>query len=276
MPNWSDDEGRPAPDSPLLKRRRRVRTVRASAPPKVAWEKARPLSRRYCHFDVWGESGTGRSYLAATAPGPAAVIDIDQNFDRVLGSFDLSKFKVAPILYAVTSDNKKNAEICTAAWKKLEAYMEDASGWAKSTLVDTETEMWALIRLAMHGTETPKGKRMDALWGPTNARMNRMLRLWRGAKNNLITVGMAGDIYKEKADGTSSKTGKQERKGFSRLPYFMDVSVRTYIDEDGDFCAELMVNKFDMGMIGLVFTGDELNFAAIMATCTNTEPEEWE
>lgn len=243
----------------------------------IKWSTPAALSRRYGHLNIWGPGGTGKSHLAATAPGPVGVIDLDLNFDRVIANFPGADFRAIPIRYVAGHDKEGTQGVCKEAWFKLEAHMEDAVKWAGSTVVDTETEMWELLRLADHGTGSPRGRRMDRLWGPTNATMMRMLRLWKASRTNLITVSLCGDQYKEivkDGDKVSTKTGKFERKGFSRLEYTVDVAVQTLV-EDGEFKAEVMLNKFDVNMQGMIVEGEDLSFAGIMGLCSGMDPDEW-
>ena len=250
----------------------------AQRPAKVQWEKAIPNRRRYGHLNVWGGEGSGKSHLAATCPKPAGVLDFDQNFDRVLESFDCDDFKIAPIEYFSTADLEITQNKCKEAATKLEAYYGDAMTWARSVIIDTDTELWELVRLAEHGTAQPRGNRMDRLWGPPNTRMLRILRGWKAHHVSLITISQHREVYEEvKRQGkkVSVATGEMQRAGFSKLLYTADASVRCY-KEDGEFYSELTTCKNNISLEGMIFSGDELTFAAIMGTCTGTDPEEWE
>ena len=245
---------------------------------KAAWEKAVPNRRRHGHLNVWGGEGSGKSHLAATIPKPAGVLDFDMNFDRVLDSFNCDDFKIAPIRYYSAANKELTQTECEEAWKKLEACYHDAMGWARGIIIDTDTEMWELVRLADHGTAQPKGNRLDRLWGPTNTKMLRLLRGWRAHSVNLVTVSMQTEIYVEGKDQygkrVSKPTGEMGRAGFKKLLYTADASVRCFKD-DGAFHAELTVCKNNIALEGMLFSRDELTFATIMGTCTGTDPEEW-
>ena len=248
---------------------------RATAPSSVPWATPKPLSRRNVHMDIWGDSGTGRSHLAATAPTPAGVIDLDYNFDRVVGNFDPKNYRTVPIRYSAKETIDRTKETCVVAWRMVEAAALDCGSWSRTCIIDTATEAWELVRLADHGTPTPQGKRMDRLWGGTNAHFRKVLRAWREPGINLITISQAADEYKDDKKGESKRTGRRVRQGFSKLEYLIDVGVRTFIDEDGEFSAEITTNKFNIDLHGIVVVGEDLNFAAIMGMCTGTDPEEW-
>ena len=118
---------------------------------------------------------------------------------------------------------------------------------------------------------------MDRVWGPVNTAMLRVLRQWRAQEISLISISQERPVYREvNKNGvkTSVETSERERAGFSKLGYTCDVSVRTTI-EDGEFTATVALCKANVNLIGMPFQGDELNFATIMGTCTDTDPEEW-
>lgn len=268
--------------------------------PNADWEEmpdpaasVKALMRRGIFMDITGLEGSGKSTLALTVArlGKVAYVDIDQSVDRAKkpeGKATRSNIKLLPVRYAVPmgSDEKMVQEICAPVWtnmgKKLEAAVMD---WARAAAIDTGTEMWELNRYASAGTLNPKGKRMDRVYGPINARMRSNFRsVYRTHGKHLITIHQLKDEYIDKlkeGEMQSVKTGKHIRAGFKEIGYLCDVTVRCFRDEkdkDDKFKAEIEICKLPPhgpDLEGMILTGDQMDFGWIIAMATGTEAEDW-
>ena len=263
---------------------------KSSSTESADWESldaTRSVMRRGVFMDITGLEGAGKSSLAMTAArlGGLAYIDIDQSFDRAKqpeSKKARDNVKVLPIRYAVGVTEELIKTSCAAAWGVMERKMAEAAAtWARSEVVDTGTETWELARLAAQGTLNPKGKRMDRVYGPINAKVRQLLRsIYRTHGKHLITIHQLKDEYVDKMkDGEiqSVRTGKMVRAGFKEIGYLSDVVVRCFREKD-EFKAEIVMCKLapnGPSLEGLVVEGDQLDFLEIVMHATGTEEGDW-
>lgn len=247
------------------------------------------IMRRGIFMDIVGVEGGGKSSLALTLAqiGKVAYVDIDQSVDRAKkpdGKKVSDNIKILPIRYSVglgMSEERVKA-VCGPVWANLGTKMESATAsWARGAVVDTGTEGWELCRLASTGTPTPRGRRMDRVWGPINARMRQLLRtVYRTNCKHLITIHQLTDEYVDKmkeGEMQSIRTGKKVRKGFKEIGYLCDLVVRCE-RESGTFKAVIDLCKlppFGPDIEGMELEGDQMDFRTIVALATGTEPKEW-
>lgn len=259
------------------------------------WEEASSeFTERVVFMDILGSSGTGRTTLALTAPGPVALINADEKINGVVQPHvrQGKRIRVATFGFAGgAADRQETAQAAAAIWDRVTNWMSDSMGWAKSTILDTGTESWELIRLARFGELNPKG-RIDSNYGPVNAEFRGMFKQFRMAGiSNLITIHQVKDEYLDRmVNGklTSSRTGREIRAGFKEFQYMADVVVRTGRDPlTNQFTAVIEKGWFNAQSEGTVFTGQPSNpldpgaepftchFANIMAWITETDATEW-
>lgn len=245
------------------------------------------LKRRGIFMDISGIEGEGKSSLAMTLAklGPLAYVDIDQSADRAkrpkMPKGRKADIRILQVRYAASLSQDDTRKTCSAAWLGMDKKVADASAtWAKGVVIDTGTEDWELIRLGSFGTLTPKG-RMDALYGPVNARFRMHLRqVYRKHGKHLITIHQVKDEYKDKViqgRKDSIRTGRKVRASFKEIGYLSDISVTCFKDE-GEFKMRVDLCKLPPNgpsLEGMEFEGNQLDFAYIVATATGTEREEW-
>lgn len=251
---------------------------------KALWEEVSDeFNLRSVFMEVYGDTGTGRSTFALSAPGPIAYMN---SLEKVKGIVEPIKAAGKMIrLHHFGQVTKKGGpkEVSAEAmviWKRLREAWYDAFGWARTVVMDTHTEGWELVRNAYFGDLKPDGGRIDAMWGPVNAAWRSLFKHYRTQeKCNLIIIGQTKDEYKSdkkgKKSGISERTGNTIRAGQKEIPYLVDVVVRTD-KEDGSFSATIEKGWFNAAAEGTPFVDDEANFATVMAYITGTEPEEWE
>jgi len=259
---------------------------------KADWEDLSSMStsnipRRGIFMDITGLEGAGKSSLAMTLAevGPLGYVDIDQSADRAKkpeGKKQRDGIKILPVRYAIGLSEETVKANCAEAWFNLEKRVgEAAARWAKGVVIDTGTEGWELIRLASFGTLTPRGRRMDRLYGPVNAKYRQLHRtVYRTHGKHLITIHQLKEEYVDRlkeGEMQSVRTGKMLRAGFKEIGYLSDLAVRCY-REDGEFKAEIQVCKLSPNgpaLEGVSVEGDDLNFASILALATDTTREDW-
>lgn len=257
---------------------------------EAAWEEmpdrqTRP--KRGLVINIDGLEGSGKTSLALTLAkiGMIGYIDTDQSIDRAqrpeMPKGKKFQARVIPIRYRGGLDAAATKATCLPAWHTAKRESIAASAdWAKGGIVaDTGTELWEILRLGAFGSLTPQG-RTDRLYGPVNAEFRQWLRtIPRHNMKNLVVVNQLKDQYKEKADGSSAKTGLFERVGFKELGYLADMTIRTS-KKAGNFTAKLEMCKLAPNgpmLEGSEFESEdgEFDLVHILSTVTGTEPSEW-
>lgn len=259
------------------------------------WSEITPEFTERCVFmDIIGVENCGKTTLALSAPGPVGVI---HNGDKVRGVANkivrenpgkvIRDFKYG---FAGTGVGTADKPLAEPVWAKIKAnYTAALTGWARTIVVDTGNAFWDMARLARFGVLTPKGNRMDALWGPVNHEMRSLLQTQFRAqtKCNVITIHQMGDEYVDKpvnGEMRSVKTGRFIRKGgFKEVPFIADVIVRMERTAEGGHQATITKGWFNTTVEGIPLTDDlmkqlgysGLNFSSIMAYITELPEDEW-
>lgn len=250
----------------------------------------RSIRSRGIFMDIIGPEGSGKSSLALTLArlGKVAYVDIDQSVDRAKkpdSKKHRENIRVLPVRYQIGlgMDEASIKNACAPVWAGMCRKVDEAAGaWARGAVIDTGTESWELNRLASYGTLNPKGKRMDRVYGPINARQRQLFRgVYRTHSRHLITIHQTKDEYLDKMsnDGEmkSIRTGKQVRAGFKEIGYLSDVVVRCF-KEGGEFKAAIDLCKLPPNgpdLEGTPIEGDILDFAEIVALATGTDADSW-
>jgi hypothetical protein len=256
-----------------------IRRKGATAPARrstgnVAWEKApTTLTRRCAFMEIYGDTGTGRTTLALTAPGPIGLIHAAEKIEGIVQPVAREKevrmynfggvFRGSP-----DTISEKAHGILTGAQN---AWYDAIDDWAKSVILDTHTELWELIRLARFGTLTPRGT-IAHMYGPVNAEWRSMFKHFREQDHaNVVLIGQTKDEYKN-----DKQTGKTVRAGQKEIPFMADVIVRTSRSPDGGFLATVEKGWWNADMEGLELEDENITFSMIMSLVTETEESEWE
>jgi hypothetical protein len=266
-----------------------VKATPAVTTAEVDWvEGSSEFEANRVFMDIVGPSGTGRTSLALTAPGPIALINADEKISGIVEPVVAAgkRVRIHTFRYTATDNPETTAAICGPVWDKVCMMMADSRTWAQSSIFDTGTEGWELVRLARFGVINPKGNRMDALYGPVNAEYRRLFKSFRGSSTNVISIHQVKDEYRDIRQGgeiRSTRTGREIRAGFKEFQYMADVVVRTGRNlETGAFTATIEKGWFNAQSEGVQFEGDpdlenpmSCHFANIMALITDTPKEDW-
>lgn len=251
--------------------------VRSGSGSGFDWEDAATEMTRRCVFmTVYGDTGTGRTSLALSAPGPIAFLHALEKIDGII---EQHAHKIGPNgdgtggVYNFGGVFIGNSEAITKQanekWAKFKLAMDDAFGWARTIIVDTHTEAWELIRLARFGTLAPRGQ-IAHMYGPVNNEWRSMWKQFRQQETtNVIAIGQIGEIYKN-----DKATGKYEQKGQREMGYMSDVIVRTE-KEKGVFTATVEKGWFNAEAEGIPLEDDMTKFPGLMQWITNIDAEEW-
>lgn len=264
----------------------------------IEWEEvSTEFTLRRAVTEIHGDTGTGRTRLALTAPGPIAYIGAAEKIDGLIQETRkrtvVRVHNFGGVFQGGVDDVKAQA---MPVWSKFARAFFDSLGWARTTIVDTHTEAWELIRLAYFGGQTAEGGRVDRNYGPVNAMWRSLFKAARMQQRaNVILIGQTKDEYIEQAEAAQvgaiaiktdkkksmgQRTGRTILAGQKEIPYFCDVVLRTAKvvvpgqDAPG-FRAVIEKGWFHAEYEGTEFTNDDMQYPGILGFLTETPAKEW-
>lgn len=246
------------------------------------------LTQRCTAMEIYGDTDTGRSTLALTAPGPIAYLHAHEKVDGLVQRVKKSgrQIKVHRFGGSFRGSPSDVQAQCTVNISRFEAAYFHAYTWARSIIIDTHNELWSIYQLARlgslsHAQRSEKDQRKGQLiYAEINNSFLSMLKEYRVRAGdplsdrhvNLILVGQIEDEYKN-----HEKTGKKVPVGQKKLGYFCDVRLSALYDKrKNEFSAEVVKPWYNQDMRGFVAKGGVLKFSEIMSLITETDAEEWE
>jgi hypothetical protein len=273
----------------------------AGARGAVPWEQAPTELTRHCVLmSVYGDTGTGRTSFALSAPGPIAYIQCAEKYEGIVQPFardkDIRMVDFSVDLSGTESGSKSAAARADVAWRLLRSAWYDAinGGWARTVVLDTDTDAWELIRLSFFGDLKPAGGRIETNWGPVNAEWKA---LFKSAKHtdevNVIVIAQTKDEYAlakktggAKRGGMGERTGRTIRAGQKDMGFMSEVIVRTHLDPMARrFSCEIEKPWWNSAALGMevdnelaeaLYGRERYDFATVMALITEEEAEKWE
>lgn len=245
------------------------------------------VTRRSVMINIYGETGTGRTRLALTLPGPIALAHTSEKVDGIVQRV-VKEGKVVRLLNfgtVASGTNQQIADKVGPVWTNMTRNWNDATdNWARTTIMDTETEAWELCRLAFFGELNPQG-RIDNLYGPVNQRWRSVFKRHKredyASNCHCVAISQAKDEYKDKVQNgkrVSAKTGRSIRAGQREIPIMADVIIRTdkYISKEGMiFRATVEKAWFNGHYEGTEFYNDDCRLPYILSYITDTDESEW-
>ena len=238
---------------------------------KVEWEDATEEPRRCVLLHLYGETNTGKTSLALTAPGPIALIHAAEKIDgivqpQIANGKEIRLYDFSGI-YGGTPE--EIATEASASFRALKAAIEDSWSWARTVVIDTHTEMWELIRLARFGKLSQV---MPHHYGPVNAEWLGIFKAFRRQKDtNLIIIGHMRERYRN-----DKPTGIMEPAGQKQMSYLADVILRMGRNKKLDFIGKLEKAWWNATIEGLELENEMLDFPTVMGLVTEEDPEEWQ
>ena len=216
---------------------------------------------------------SGKSHFGFTAPAPIYQHSFDIGNEGVIDKFLLKK-KIYVAEYELTvqpgeASDQEVADAASVVWDAFVANFRDglASCGNGTSIVDTSTEMWELLRLCRLG----KLLQVPAIfYARINKEMRTLLREVYNHNGNTIFLSQSKPVW-ESYKGTdgkdkSRKTGEYERTGFNELPSQVQVvSTCERVDRDGggsDFQMTINDCRSQPDINGLVIEND---FEALMS-----------
>jgi hypothetical protein len=247
-------------------------------------------------MEVTGESDSGRSTFAFTAPGPIAYI---HPYEKLGGLAERAAesgkvVRVCPIGAITRGSTDEVMAIAETQACRLENALNDAYTWARSIVIDNHPEVWQILQLARLGSmnrddrNSADNRKGQLVYGEMNARWNSIFKQYRinadkFNRTNLIIIGKLEDEY-----AGNTKTNKRVPKAQKDTLSLIDVRLQTKCElvtppgsprgtpPDSVFSATIVKPWFNGDLRGFEVPGIMLNFATVMAMITNTPSSEWE
>lgn len=190
------------------------------------------MASRSCVMEVFGDTGTGKTRLSLTSPGPIAYFYAHET-GKGLVEAEVAKGKEIRRLNFGGVFRGNEVEIAQQArtlLDNLEKEIYNAYTWARTVILETHTELWQLFRYAYFGALKPSAGRVDRNYDPVNA---RFLSLMNNARQfsetvNTVLVGHTDDEWTRPTEGQGTKTGRTVRATTSKfVERKADVIIRT-------------------------------------------------
>jgi hypothetical protein len=214
---------------------------------------------------IHGHRGKGKSHLGLTAPGPLVVFNLDIGLTGVVQKFLKQKEVMVMDLKMPPTQEEAEKEWSRfyAAWS---AVLKDRH--VKSIVVDTETELWELFRMAKFGQLT---QILPYQYAPVNAEYARFLREILAVEKNLILLRHLVPLYIN-----DKRTKDWEPKGFNGVEKIVEVVGEIGREEQGDWWLYVTKCRLKPEMDGRLLEGMFASFPWLATMCIEgTTPEDW-
>lgn len=244
--------------------------------------KAQP--KRRLIVSVEGPEKSGKNHFAFTFPGTIAFHSTDHGDEGMIEKFvrgdGVGQRKIKKASYRVDvpegADEKATSKACEPVWSAFRTNYRVGLGTCRSTVVDTGTDIYELIRMTYFGKLQQV---MAHHYAPVNTEMKDLFHEAYSSDGNLCILHRVKDEYLTKVNvagkEVANKTGQKVMAGFAQTKFETQVHLRTY-KEDGEFCAEIVTCRQNPEVEGFVLTGDSLSYAGLgMMVYPDSEEEEW-
>lgn len=235
------------------------------------------FTRRSALILVWGDTGTGRTTLGLSAPGPIAIFHAGEKLPGIIEPFAK---KIGPhgngkdgVHNFTTNFKGGEDEIKKQAMPVLANFHKawvEANSWARTKILDTHTDLYKLVRLARFG-KVAQVKPIH--YGPVNAEILGFFGDFRSHYDpgyNIVAIGKATDEYK-----ADQATGKREQSGQKEIPNCADIIVRT-VKAKGTFKAIIEKGWMNAWTEGTELENEDINWGTLLETVTQIDAAEWE
>jgi hypothetical protein len=208
---------------------------------------------------VSGREKTGKTHFALTAPGPIFFINIDLGTEGVVGKFQDTGKRV--YIYDVRVPKTASKDIYVPMWENLKQIFQKVYSLKDgSVVVDTDTEVYELARLAKFGKLSQV---MPQHYTEVNNEYREVLRLAYDSPMNSIFIHKMKPKYVNNA-----RTADYEPSGFGDMEYNSQVNIVMYReqneDEASEFSAFVKDCRQNKDVNGTVLRGPMCNFEFLL------------
>ncbi len=192
---------------------------------------------------VWGESGSGKSRFALSAPAPL-VIDLEGSTRLYANEFDFWKAEV-------DKTNEKASNPASLTVNLLDEIIKGEYSDRKTLIVDPLTDLLDIIEdMSAKSYEKTLGKKVDELnqlektkwYAFRRETARKILNQLKDVPMNLILVARAKDVW-DKKDGKMQPVGKTY-DALEIVEYLMDIVIQLEKTENG---TKAIVKKSRLG-----------------------------
>lgn len=245
----------------------------------------RPNVNRRLIVNSRGHDKCGKTYWACRAPSPICYINTDQGQEGVLDELVRKGLTCGAQFDVILKPGRKKDEY-EKTWDKFEAAFKTAceSKVFRTIVIDTHTELWALLRLARFGKLSQV---LPEHYAPVNSEFEEFTNYPKQFQGlNAVYIHKMSKEYKGGKDASGKKersewTGNYERRGYNGMDYIAAVNLEhfryTRMDETRGFGIRVLNNRLNPECDGLEFT-DELDTSfAFLATqlFPDTTEDDW-
>lgn len=239
--------------------------------------------KRRLIVSVEGPEKSGKNHFAFTFPGVIVFHSTDHGDEGMIEKFvqgrGVEKRKIKKAQYRVDvpegADEKATSKACEPVWSAFRTNYRIGLATCRSTVVDTGTDIYELIRMTYFGKLQQV---MAHHYAPVNTEMKDLFHEAYSSDGNLCILHRVKDEYitkvvqgKERAD----KTGAKVMAGFAQTKFETQVHLRTF-KEDGEFCAEVVTCRQNPSVEGFVLTGEMLSYKGLgMLVYEDSEEGDW-
>lgn len=165
---------------------------------------------------VNGREKTGKTHFGLTAPGPIFFINIDIGTEGVLDKFQEAGKQI--YVYDVRVPRTAAKDVYVPMWENLKAIFQKVyQAGAGSVVVDTDTEVYELARLAKFGK---LAQVMPQHYTEVNNEYREILRLAYDSSMNSVFIHKMKPKYINNA-----RTNEYEMSGFADMGYNSQINI---------------------------------------------------
>jgi hypothetical protein len=222
----------------------------------------KPLTKRMI-ISLTGEEKSGKNFCSFTAPAPIYVHSFDVGLDGVVQQFqDQKEIYVADYELSLQPGEASPQEVAEAAdkvWTQFLSNYRDglASCGNGTTVVDTDTECYELLRLARFSRLAQIPPHM---YGPVNAELRGMVREAYDFDANVFFLSKKCSVWENYTDSSGKergrKTNEKARKGFGDLPFLVQVVATTNRSDENEFSVTIEDCRFNPEANGVTVPND--------------------
>lgn len=230
-------------------------------------------------LSIEGLDKSGKSNLAFTAPGPIGYLEFDIGAEGVVEKFQHTKEILSPSPYETRFEGGAQKTDATKEFERFERDFKSSITKLRSTVVDTASETWELLRLARFGKLTQVKPHN---YVEVNQEYRDLVRFAFEHDSNLLLLHKLKATWQEGKDGKSSKTGELERAGFSETGYLVQMNVRCWREEQrevGDlgFRCQILNCRQNPEVAGEILQNEQISFATLgMLALPDLPADVWE
>lgn len=232
-----------------------------------------------------GVEKTGKDHFAFTAPGDIYFHSFDFGDEGVIDKFLPGGTFYRPGLKIHRAEYKLNikpgaaiqdaADTARPVWDKFRTNYEEGIKKGRTTIVDTGTEAYEILRMAEFG------KLQQVLphhYAPVNQAMKLLWRSAYDSSSNLIFLHRMKEKWETSVKGgkeVSNRTGVWEMSGYGGTYFEAQVCCRCY-KEDGQFNMLIFDCRQNPDVEGMVLSGGMLTFPMLgQLVFPDSTEDEW-